>query len=75
MACRLRLGGNDGDTLSDEEIHQRRLAHVGVTYDIDEAGAVCLLFLFFSHPCRLFLLETKTLPARSVGSEEGKVFG
>ena len=36
----LCLRGDDGDTLTHEEIHQGRLPDVGVTYDIDEARAV-----------------------------------
>ena len=40
VACGLCLGGDDGDTLSHEEVHQRRLPDVGVAYDIDETRAV-----------------------------------
>ena len=38
LARRLRLGGDDAQTLADEGVHKGRLANVGITNDVYEAG-------------------------------------
>lgn len=41
VAGGLGFRSDDREALPDEGVHQRGLAHVGVAYDIDEAGTVC----------------------------------
>ena len=40
VARGLCLEGGDGDALAHEEVHEGRLAHVGVAYDVDKSGFV-----------------------------------
>src|SRR5690349_18316494 len=40
MTSSLRLGGDDGEVLTDELVHEGRLTHVGAAYDGDETGVV-----------------------------------
>ena len=40
MASRLCLGGDDGDSFADQQVHQGGLPDIGVANDVDEAGAV-----------------------------------
>ncbi len=45
----LRLGGDDGDALAYEQIHQRTLAYIGVPDDIDKSGTMGCAFCLLIH--------------------------
>ena len=38
VPCRLCLAGDDAQFFADKGIHQCRFAHIGIAYDVDEAG-------------------------------------
>ncbi len=45
MARGLRLGSDDRQTLTHERVHQRRFAHIGVSYDIYKTGFMHALIM------------------------------